>query len=190
MLLEKWSASMKGVFALSDLRALYGNISNDGLYKKLKRMEEHDLLVKVKRGLYARPTASLSEISARIEPEAYISTGTVLASSMMIGSVPARRVQAVKVGVPRSYTCSLGMIEHLSIARHLFFGFTKKDGVCVATAEKAWIDTCYFAYKGRSFSFDLDTDVDKTRLDDKLLSEYLEAFDLRFRDHFNRNWRS
>ncbi|NCC53625.1 MAG: hypothetical protein EOM20_20780 [Spartobacteria bacterium] len=60
----------------------------------------------------------------------------------------------------------------------------------MATPEKAWIDTCYFAYKGRTFSFDLDMDVDKSRLDDKLLAEYLEPYDVRFREHFNRNWRS
>lgn len=188
--LEQWSKAMKGVFTLADLRALYSDISDDGLYRKLKRMQEAQQLIKVKRGLYARPSASLVDISARIEPAAYISTGTVLERCMMVGSIPARRVQAVKVGVPRTCKCALGVIEHLSIAKHLFFGFTKEDGVCVATPEKAWIDTCYFAYKGRAFSFDLDTDVDKDRLDDKLLTEYLEPFDARFREHFNRNWRS
>jgi hypothetical protein len=188
--LEKWSESMKGVFTLADLRALYSDISDDGLYRKLKRMQEAQLLIKVKRGLYARPSASLVDISARIEPAAYISTGTVLERCMMVGSIPARRVQAVKVGVPRIYKCKLGVIEHLSIAQHLYFGFSKQDGICVATPEKAWIDACYFTYKGRAFSFDLDTDVDKSRLDDNLLTEYLEPYDVRFREHFNRNWRS
>ena len=189
MLLEKWSESMKGVFTLADLRALYSDISDDGLYKKLKRMEEAQQLIKVRRGLYARPSASLIDISTRIEPTAYISTGTVLERCMMVGAIPGRRVQAVKVGVPRTCKCALGVIEHLSIATHLYFGFTREDGVCVATPEKAWIDTCYFAYKGRAFSFDLDTDVDKSRLDDALLTEYLKPYDARFCEHFNSSWR-
>ncbi len=78
ILLEKWSEPMKGVFTLADLRALYGDISNDGLYKKLKRMEEMQQLIKVKRGLYARPAATLLDISTRIESTSYISTGIVL----------------------------------------------------------------------------------------------------------------
>jgi hypothetical protein len=37
------------------------------------------MLFKVKRGIYATPEATLAAISNRIEPAAYISTGTVLA---------------------------------------------------------------------------------------------------------------
>ncbi|HRT05287.1 MAG TPA: type IV toxin-antitoxin system AbiEi family antitoxin domain-containing protein [Kiritimatiellia bacterium] len=183
-----WAEEFGGVFTLGDLRALNGNLSEAGVYKKLERMIARGELVKVKRGFYALPSASLAAISARIEPTAYVSTGTALSRHLRIGSVPVRRLQAVKIGVPRTYACPLGTIEHLSIAPRLFFGFSVENGIRMATPEKAWLDACYYAYKGRTFSFDLDTDVDRSGLDGTLLAEYLDLFDPRFRAAYERLW--
>ena len=185
----KWAEEFGGVFTLGDLRALYGELSEAGVYKKLERMIAGGELVKVKRGLYALPSAFLAAISMRIDPAAYVSLGSALSRHLRIGSVPARRLQAVKVGVPRTYSCALGTIEHLSIAPRLFFGFAEEKGIRMATPEKAWLDACYYAYKGRTFSFDLDTDVDRTGLDEALLSKYLAAYDPRFRAAYERTWR-
>lgn len=180
---------MNGLFTLSDLRSLFGSISDAGLYKKLDQFIKQKYLIKVKRGLYALPSANLADISARLDPTAYISTGTVLAQNLLIGSIPGRRIQSVKIGFPRVYECAAGTIEYLSIAPQLFFGFTTENGLRMATPEKAWLDVCYYAYKGRRFSFDLDTDVVKDRFDYKRIDEYLCAYETRFRNHFNRTWR-
>lgn len=186
----KWAEEFGGVFTLGDLRALYGEWSEAGVYKKLERLIARKELVKVKRGLYALPSASLTAISARIDPTAYVSTGSALSRHLRIGSVPARRLQAIKVGVPRTYSCILGTIEHLSLSPRLFFGFTEENGLRMATPEKAWLDVCYYAYRGRTFSFDLDTDVDRTGLNEALLSKYLAAYDPRFRTAYERTWRT
>ena len=187
--LEKWAEELGGVFTLGDLRVLNGELGEAGVYKKIQRLVEGGELVKVKRGLYALPSASLEAISARIEPEAYVSMGTVLSRHLMIGSIPARRLQAVKLGVPRTYVCALGTIEHVSIAPHLFFGFEVVKGLRVATPEKAWLDACYYRTKGREFSFDLDSDVDRERLDEAIITSYLKAYDPRFRAVYERTWR-
>jgi hypothetical protein len=189
IVLEQWSEPMRGVFSLADLRSLYSCVSDAGLYKKIEQLIATGLLIKIKRGLYARPSAPLTEISSRIAPEAYISTTAILEKNMMIGSVPARRIQAVKRGVPRTYTFATGVIEHLSIAENLFFGFTTENGIRFATPEKAWIDTCYYACRGRDFSFNLDTDVTLDGLDNETLTQYLDAYSERFRNWFNLNWR-
>lgn len=68
-------------------------------------------------------------------------------------------MQAVKIGIPRTYTCDLGIIEHLSLKTALFFGFVQKGAIKYATPEKTFLDACYFYYKGRRFSFDLYEDV-------------------------------
>ena len=60
----------------------------------------------------------------------------------------------------------------------------------MATPEKAWLDTCYHAYKGRAFSFDLDTDVDRAKLNEARVAEYLSVYDSRFRAYYDRNWRT
>jgi predicted transcriptional regulator of viral defense system len=186
----KWAEELGGIFTLGDLRVWLGELSDAGVYKRVERLVAGGFLVKVKRGLYARPSASLAAISARIDPTAYISTGMALSRHLLIGSVPARRLQAVKVGVPRKYSCPLGAIEHLSIAPRLFFGFTAENGIRMATPEKAWLDACYYAFKGRAFSFDLDTDVNRDKLDPALVSKYLEVYDSRFRAYYDRNWKA
>ena len=116
------------MFTLADLRIILGDKTEAALYKRLNRLEEEGVLVKVKRGLYARSDAVLAAISNRIDPSAYISTGTILARFAIIGSVPVRRVQAVKIGRPRVYRSPLGVIEHLSISPRLYFGFALVDG--------------------------------------------------------------
>ena len=120
----RWSGEMNHVFTLPDLRVALAENSEPTLYRILAEMADKGTLVKVKRGLYATPEASLATISTRIDPDAYLSTGTVLAKKAIIGSIPARRIQAVKVGRPRTYRCRLGTIEHLSISPHLHFGYT------------------------------------------------------------------
>ncbi|MBM4078221.1 MAG: hypothetical protein FJ278_00870 [Planctomycetes bacterium] len=110
--LDVWAREMGGVFALSDLKVLFRRQAEATLYRTVADMVRQGSLIKVKRAVYATPEANLAVISARIDPAAYISTGTVLAARALIGSIPARKVQAVKIGRPRRYRCALGMIEH------------------------------------------------------------------------------
>lgn len=187
--ITRWTDELRGVFTLADLKVALDEKAEPTLYRTVAEMVGNGTLIKVKRGIYATPEASLTTISSRIEPKAYISTGTVLASKAIIGSIPARRVQAVKVGRPRTYRCELGTIEHLSICPHLYFGFSAVAGEQVATQEKAFLDVCYFTYRGRRFSFDPDTDINLTGLDFDMIERYLKAYDTRFVSFFNRHWR-
>jgi len=182
--LAHWAKELDGVFTLADLRVVLSMDSEATLYRALADLVKSGELIKIKRGLYAAPGTSLEVISSRIEPQSYITTGTVLARHAIIGSIPARKVQAVKKGRPRIYRCPLGVIEHLSITPRLYFGFTSEEGRQVATPEKAFLDACYFHYKGKSFSYDLDTDVNKEDLDRKLINSYLRHYDPRFIDYF------
>jgi len=184
----KWAGDLGGVFTMPDLKVLFGAQSEAALYKKLEAFTGERLLVKVKRGVYAVPDTPLEVISGRINPDSYISTGTVLARNMVIGSVPARKVQAVKIGSPRTYECELGVIEHLSISPRLFFGYEAENGLKRATAEKAFLDVCYYYFKGKRFSFDVGGDMNTDSLDKKLISEYLRKYDKRFLSFFERNW--
>lgn len=187
--IERWSSELDGVFTLSDLKAALETRSEPSLYRMLAAMVDEGILIKVKRGIYATPAASLKRISNRIDPAAYISTGTVLAERTVIGSVPARRTQAVKVGRPRTYSCKLGTIEHLSVSPTLYFGFTHESGLLVADAEKAFLDVCYFSYCGHRFSFDPVADVNLSRLDLNKVEFYLESYGSRFITFFKRFWR-
>jgi hypothetical protein len=93
------------------------------------------------------------------------------------------------VGRPRTYHCDLGTIEHLSISPHLYFGFVSGSGELTATPEKAFLDVCYFTYRGRRFSFDPASDIDLERLDFDIIATYLQSYDARFVSFFNSIWK-
>jgi hypothetical protein len=187
--MEEWADQLGGVFTIADLKVALDENAEATLYRSVAEMVSGEILIKVKRGIYATPKASLSTISNRIAPKSYISTGTVLARKAIIGSVPARRVQAVKLGRPRVYRCELGTIEHLSISPRLYFGFNSIAGELIASPEKAFLDVCYFTYRGRRFSFDPATDINMESLDFDTIEGYLELYDTRFVSFFNRIWR-
>jgi len=187
---QDWADDLEGVFTIADLKVALDENSEATLYRVLGELTRSGVLLRVKRGIYATPGASLTAVSSRIEPKSYISTGTVLARTATIGSVPARKVQAVKVGRPRVYRCDLGVIEHLSINPRLYFGFSSEGGKLVASPEKAFLDVCYFTFKGKRFSFDPASDVNLEDLDFGRISGYLESYDPRFISFFNRTWRA
>ncbi len=186
--IQRFSKDLDGVFTLPDLKVLLKENTEISFYRSLKRLVDAGELAKVKRGVYAVQDASLEAISARIEPQSYISTGSVLAAKGIIGSIPARKVQAVKVGRPRTYKCSKGVIEHLSISPSLFFGYNSKDGRLYATPEKAFLDVCYYCFKGKRFSFNPADDINTEQLQSEVIADYLTKYDKRFVSFYNRIW--
>ena len=184
--IQRYSKDLEGVFTLPDLKVIFDENTEITLFRAVRKLIEARDLIKVKRGIYAIPDASLAAISCRIEPASYISTGTVLAQNAIIGSIPARRIQAVKRGRPRIYKCQLGTIEHLSIAPHLYFGFDSIDGKKVANKEKAFLDVCYYYYKGKTFSFDPATDINQADIDMTVVNSYLKKYDKQFISFFKQ----
>lgn len=188
--IQKWAQDLDGVFTIPDLKvALHENASTT-LFRKIAKLVATGTLVKIKRGIYATPVATLTAMSSRIDPNSYISTGTVLAQRAIIGSIPAKRIQAVKVGRPRTYCCDQGVIEHLSIDPKYYFGFESRNGVLWATPEKAFLDVCYYRYKGKVFSFDPTSDINYQDLDSTIIANYLTRFDQRFITFFNTIWKA
>ena len=171
---------LEGVFTLPDFRILYPEDSAATRFRKLEDLIGAGELVRIKRGVYARPDADLRRVSQRITPDSFLSLGTVLAEEGLIGSIPGRRVWAVVRGRPRRYSCPLGTVEHVSMAPRLQFGWEVKNGLRKAVPEKAWLDAMYLSYKGRQLSFDPLEDVDWGRLDRARWTEYLAEYEPRF----------
>ena len=185
--LEQWAEELGGVFTLPDLKVVLREKSQATVHRKIVELIDAGELIKVKRGLYATPKASLETISFRINRNAYISTGTILAKNAVIGSIPGYKVQAVKLGRPRNYSCALGRIEHLSIEPKYFFGYSEGKEGLFATPEKAFIDVWYYLHKGHRFSFDPQSDVTFQGLDQKHICQYLNHYDKRFITYFRNN---
>jgi len=187
--IQQWAKDLEGVFTIADLKVALNENAEATFYRKLDKLVNDGTLIKVKRGIYTTRDATLTTISSRIDPTSYISTGTVLAQKAIIGSIPARKVQAVKMGRPRTYRCELGIIEHLSINPKYYFGFRPLNGILQATPEKAYLDICYYCFKGKSFSFNPASDINIQDLDFGIIAGYLDRFDKRFVTFFNSIWK-
>lgn len=187
--LQKWAGELDNVFTISDLKVMLNQDAPATLFRMIDEFVANGLLVRVKRGVYATPEASLEAISFRIDPGAYVSLGTVLARRLAIGSVPVRKLQAIKLGRSRIYEFEQGTIEHLGIAPPFYFGFERtQEAPLVATLEKAFLDVCYFSYKGKSFGFDPASDINLDLLNRDAVRQYLINYDERFRTYVKRIW--
>lgn len=174
--IRRVAEDMRGVFSLSDLRNLLGPAHKHTLYRALQRLQEAGIMSRFARGFYVTPGFDAATLSQRICPDSYISFGTVLADELLIGSVPARRVTAVKTGPSRTYGNGEVCIEHLRITRSLYFGYRRVGGVNRALPEKAVLDTLYFYKRGKTFSFDIYTDIDYEQLDGRTIDRFLQRY--------------
>lgn len=181
------SEEMDGIFTLADLRVLFAKDSVATQFRKLEALVACGELIKVKKGLYARPDADLRRISQRINPYSILSLGTVLAEEGLIGSVPGRRVWSVQTGRPQRYSCGVGVVEFLRMSPDLLIGWEWKEGLRRALPEKAYLDAWYYQFKGRSLPFDLLEDLDVDRLDADRLSTFLQVYEPRFQSYY-RKW--
>jgi hypothetical protein len=67
-------------------------------------------------------------------------------------------------------------IEQVGISPPLFTGYANINGINTATPEKAFLDTLYYYQKGKSFSFDIYSDIDYNALDTGRLGKYLKLY--------------
>jgi predicted transcriptional regulator of viral defense system len=176
-LVQRFAAAQAGVFAKSDLQSLLAERHPAAFVRRVGALERDGILRRFVRGWYVTGEFSLSVLSQRIAPRSYVSFGTVLADRLLIGSNPARKVMAVKIGKARRYR-NLGYeIEHVGVTPLLYFGFEgRRDGVQYADAEKAVLDVLYFHSRGHRYVFDIYSDIAFDKLDRRRLEAYLRRF--------------
>jgi len=167
---------MGGVYSASDLKNLFNESNPVALNRRISRLEESGVLKRFIRGFYTTGDFDAEVLSARLCRNSYLSLGTVLAKELIIGSVPARTLYAVKTGRSRLYRSNDFSLQYLGVAPHLFFGFQNKKGVNFATPEKAFLDTLYFYQKGRKASFNIFADITTERLDRERIAAYLKRY--------------
>lgn len=175
-LIRKYSPSLGGVFSLSDLKGLFPLLPQNVFYRRMTILEKAGILKRFTRGIYLAENFNISVLSQKISPESYVSFETVLAKNMIIGTLPARELKAVKVGKKRKYVSNDFSIVHFGIERKLFFGFETVDGINFATKEKALLDTLYFHIRGVRFYFDIYSDIDLEKIDTNIIKKYLSKY--------------
>lgn len=174
--LEEFSKEAKGVFSIKELETLFNVKSKNTFFNIIKSLEELKIISNFKKGIYITEDFDPLTLSARIDPNSYISLGTVLSKNALIGTMPNKEVSAVRVGRNREYFSAGLKIKHYGINASLNFGFTVKNGIRIADNEKAFIDTLYYSMKGSKFVFNPTSDIDFKRLDSTKICKYLENY--------------
>jgi len=175
-LLKKYSPEMGGVFSTGDLERLFNQNNKVLLFRRLKELEEALFLRRFVRGFYVSPDFNRDVLCMRINPDSYISLGTILAKNMVIGSVPQKTLYAVKLGKSREYKGYNLTIKYCGISESLFFGYNLEENIRVATVEKALLDTLYFYQKGYAFSFNIYEDIETSVIDKSTMLKMLEKY--------------
>jgi hypothetical protein len=167
---------MSGVFFIGDLSRLFGETNSVSLFRRIRNLEDAAIISRFSRGIYITAGFRAETLAARIIEKSYLSLGTVLAKELMIGSVPAKALYAVRIGKNRIYKGPGLTVEYVGITEPLFFGFRGNQGVRYATPEKAFLDTLYFHLRGRSYSFDIYQDIDITRVNRPFIEQWLRKY--------------
>lgn len=175
-IVRKFSQELRGVFTLSDLKAMFPVENAVMFYRRLARLESSEIIQRFSRGIYVTEGLDLAVLSQKICANSYVSFETVLARELVIGTVPANMIRAVKLGNSRTYRSDKFSIVQLKIAEDLFFGFENENGVNFATKEKAVVDVLYYYNKGLKFYFDVYSDMNLELIDIKKINEYLARY--------------
>ena len=175
-LLQKFASVMSGVFSINDLRNLFNESNDVLLHRRINSLERSGFLSRFKQGFYVTEPYNPLALACRIYPQSYISLGTILAENLLIGSIPAKTVYAVKPGRTKEFKNRDLTLKYLGIQPELIFGIERRNGISRALPEKAFLDTLYFYQKGLHLSFNIYEDIDISKLNCSKILQWLEKY--------------
>lgn len=174
--LTNFAPKVGGVFSLSELSSLF-NISNrQSLWGSVRQFEAAGLLKRYCRGIYVTRDFNSQVLSAKVRTDSYISFGSALAYHRIIGTESPFLVSCVVPSRASEFTGDVNL-SYARISKELYFGMTSlENGVRMADAEKAVLDTLYFYQHKKVFYFNIFQDIDFSKVSKEKLDAYLERF--------------
>ena len=174
--LLEFAPKIGGVFSLSELSSLFNISSQQMLWIKIKHFEEAGLLKRYSRGIYVTQNFDSMILSAKVRTDSYISFGSALAYYKLIGTESPFLVSCVVTSKASEYKGEVNL-SYARISKNLFFGTTILDnGVRMANAEKAVLDTLYFYQHKKTFYFNVFQDINFSALSKETMESYLERY--------------
>ena len=175
-LLLRFAPEVGGVFSLSELSSLFDIANQQTLWLAVRQFETAGLLSRYCRGIYVAREFDSQILSAKVRTDSYISFGSALAYRRLIGTESPRLVTCVTPARAAEYSGDVNL-SYARISKDLFFGYeTLQNGVKMADAEKAVLDTLYFYQHKKNFYFNIFQDIDFSTLSRKKLEAYLEQY--------------
>ena len=164
----------KPFFTISDLEKITG-LARRSLYVTLKRWVDDALIERVGQGIYvpAMTDVSLENVAAQLYIPNYLSFESALARYGILNMVPYTLTFATPRKT-RNFTLRKQGVEFKQISAKLFYGYEIKNGINIATPEKAFLDQLYFQSRGRA-SLDLD-ELNLKGLSTQIAKKYAERF--------------
>lgn len=174
--LLEFAPKIGGVFSLSELSSLFDISSQQMLWIKIKQFEEAGLLKRYSRGIYITQNFDPMILSAKVRTDSYISFGSALAYYKLIGTESPFLVSCIVTSKASEYKGEVNL-SYAKISKNLFFGTAiLNNGVRIANAEKAVLDTLYFHQHKKIFYFNIFQDINFSALSKETMDSYLERY--------------
>lgn len=173
-LIKKIQKINKPFYTISDLEKITA-LPRNSLYVALQRWVAGDILERIAQGIYL-PTGgviSIENVAAQLYIPNYLSFESALSRYGVLNLVPYT-ITFATTRKTRRYTIQEKEIEFRKISSELFFGFEMKNGIYIASPEKAFLDQIYFVARGKA-ALDLD-ELNLNRLSTKTLRDYAKRF--------------
>jgi predicted transcriptional regulator of viral defense system len=173
-LLKKLQKINKPFYTIADLEKIT-NLPRNSLYVTLKRWAAGGIIERVAQGVYLPMGISISieNVAAQLYIPNYLSFESALAKYGILNLIPYTLTFAT-TRKTRKYTLQKQEIEFRQIVSELFFGFEMRNGIYIASPEKAFLDEVYFASRGKA-TLDFD-EMDIKKLSIKTLKDLLKRF--------------
>jgi predicted transcriptional regulator of viral defense system len=173
----------KPFYTIPDLEKIT-NLPRNSLYVALKRWETGEIIERVSQGIYIPMGAnvSLENVAAQLYIPNYLSFESALAKYGVLNLIPYTLTFAT-TRKTKKYTLQKQEIEFRQISSELFFGYEMRNGIYIASPEKAFMDQIYFATRGKT-TLDLD-ELDIKKLSIKTLKDISNKFPTYVRSYLN-----
>lgn len=174
--LADFAPRVGGVFSLSELSSLFDISSQQALWIAVRQFEAVGLLKRYCRGIYVAREFDAQVLSAKVRTDSYITFGSALAYHKLIGTESPFLVSCATPSRASEYVGEINL-SYARISPKLCFGtILLENGVRMADAEKAVLDTLYFYQHKKKFYFNIFQDINYSMLSKEKIDAYLESF--------------
>lgn len=164
----------KPFYTIADLEKIT-HLTRNSLYVALKRWVTGGIIERVAQGIYVPMggNISLENVAAQLYLPNYLSFESALSKYGILNLIPYVLTFAT-TRKTKKYTLQKQEIEFRQISSELFFGYEMRNGIYIASPEKAFMDQVYFVTRGKA-TLDFD-ELDVKKLSIKTLKKLSRKF--------------
>ncbi|MCL2101335.1 MAG: hypothetical protein FWH22_06440 [Fibromonadales bacterium] len=174
--LLKLGESVSGVLSLMELSSVFNESSKISLHGIINKFIKAGILKRYCREIYTLANFDYLVLAAKVRQDSCVSLGSALAMNRLIGTESPFQIFCVTQTKAAEYK-GMPNISYCKLAKELCFGFKANEkGVLIAKPEKAVLDTLYFYLRGKSFYFNIFSDINYALLNKNKYFAYLDRY--------------